>query len=212
MEIAHYLKIVYQRWWLVAAIMLIAGIASLLVDLREPPRYEATARLLVTVADPGRVDIEDPLAYDVPAIVSGQPFGQDVATLLASQGQAIQADQVMAALRATNQKRQVWLTASASDGPQAVAIVQAATTQLQRGGLRYWGAAAIIPERPGMNVVVLDLPTQAIQINRRSAIVLQVGLRMLAGGLLGALIAFALHAWHQLKGPGNTPPTDLQSN
>ena len=51
----------------------------------RPPRYELTARLLVTRPSAGNVDVEDTLAYDLPAIVGGKPFAQDVArTVLAA--------------------------------------------------------------------------------------------------------------------------------
>jgi Chain length determinant protein len=193
MEILRAAQIVRQRWRLVLAVTLIAACGSLALALAQPPRYAATARLLVTVADPARVDIEDPLAYDVPAIVNGQPFAEDVAAALAQQGHPTSPAQVIASLSATNQRRQVFLTAQSEDPSAPGLILQAAIDQLRQGGLRYWGSASIAQLHPGLNLVVLALPAQAERTNGVAAILREVGLRSLAGLLAGAGLALAHH-------------------
>lgn len=194
MEVLRAAKIVRQRWRLVLAVTLIAACGSLSIALAQPPRYAATARLLVTVADPARVDIEDPLAYDVPAIVNGQPFAEDVAAALARQGYPTSAAQVIASLSATNQKRQVFLTSQSEDAGAPALMLQVAIDQLRQGGLRYWGSAPIVQQQPGMNLVVLALPAQAERTNGTAAIIREVGLRSLAGLVAGAGLALAYHS------------------
>ena len=190
MELQLYISIIRQSWRIVAGVALLAGVLSLIGALIQPPRYTASARLLVTVADPARVDIEDPLAYDVAAIVSGRPFGTDVAALLSSQGRATTPELVMASLSATNRKREVWLTANTSEQDLPIPLLNAAVGQLVSGGLRYWGAAPIVAKQPGLAVVVLDMPSQASRLNGPVALAREVVLRLLAGGALGIALAF----------------------
>jgi hypothetical protein len=199
-DLLLYFEILRRQWIVVIAITLLAAIASLIVALLQPAQYAATARLLVTIADPTRVDIEDPLAYDVPAIIHGRPFAQDVSALLVSQHVIITADAIMQALRATNQKREVFLTATSFDPSIPIALLRAAAEQLQAGGLRYWGGAAPIPERPGLRIVLLEMPDAVQQSNGPSAIAREVALRTLAGLAVGCGLAFGIHAVGETKG------------
>jgi uncharacterized protein involved in exopolysaccharide biosynthesis len=193
MDMMLYIRILRQSWLLIVLIVGAAAVASLAVALTRPQAYQATARLLVTFADPARVDIEDPLAYDVAAIVRGRPFGTDVAAALANQGFPITADVVMASLQASNTKREVLLSANATDPVIAIRLLEAAVAQLKSGGLRYWGAAPIVAEQPGLSVVVLDLPTQATATPGMRSVAQEVGLRAIAALAVALLIAFARH-------------------
>ncbi len=74
MEFYLYLDILRRRWPIVVAAPLLVALISLLVALMQPPRYGATASLLVTRPPLGNLDAEDTLAYDLPAIVGGKPF------------------------------------------------------------------------------------------------------------------------------------------
>jgi hypothetical protein len=205
MDIVTYFHAVRNQWRLVALVTSVALIAALAIGLNAPPRYTATARLLVLIEDPTRVDIEDALAYDVPAIVRGRPFAVDVATALANRGLLLQPEAVTQALSATNLKREVTLSASSADPAAALAIAQTAVTQLQQAGLRYWGNGAPIPQRPGLTVVVLDAPQAALRTNGTGELARAVALRTLAGfgaGLaLVALEAYGAGAWRALRSP-----------
>jgi hypothetical protein len=199
-DLLLYFDILRRQWIVIITITLLAACASLVVALFQPAQYVATARLLVTIADPTRVDIEDPLAYDVPAIIHGRPFAQDVSALLATQHVPITADAIMQALRATNQKREVLLTATSPDPSIPIPLLRAATTQLQAGGLRYWGGAAPVPERPGLRIVLLEIPDAVQQSNSPVAIAREVGLRTLAGLAVGCGLAYGIHAVGETKG------------
>jgi hypothetical protein len=182
-----------QRWWWVVIIPTVAASgASLVGVLAEPPQYQASARLLITLADPARVDIEDALAYDLAAIAKGRPLAQDVAKRLEHAGQTITPEQVRSALSATNLKREVTLQAVSGDPQQALLIRDAAIAQLRDQGLAYWGVGAPTPERPGLAVVELDVPTEAAHVNGLSTKVGSVGLRGVAGLVCGLVITFAL--------------------
>lgn len=200
MDLIHYFAIIKRQWQLVVALPLLVALISLAVALMQPPRYQATARLLVMLDNPGSVDTEDALAYDLPAIVNGQRFTEDVAAALTSQGFAMSSQAVAQALSASNQKRQVWLSASTTDPELAQAIAATAVELLQAAGLRYWGSAAPVPDRPGVIVEVLDPPAHVITLNGPRAIAIEVGLRAIVGFCVGIGIAFGMHYLRAIPG------------
>jgi capsular polysaccharide biosynthesis protein len=193
MELFLYLNILRRRWPIVAAVPLLVALISLIAALLQPARYSATARLLVTRPGIATVDAEDTLAYDLPAIVGGAPFAADVAAELARRGRPLDQAQVAQALHGENQKHVVYLSATTAGPAEALAIVQAAVELVRTNGLRYWGDTSVTPERPGVNVAVLDLPAEAALLNGPRAIALEVALRALLGLIAGVGAAFALH-------------------
>jgi hypothetical protein len=193
MEILHYITILRRRWLLVALPGLVAFLVSLGVALAEPPRYAATARVLVQLDAPARVDIEDALAYDLAAIVRGRPLAADVAAQLAASGRPVAPEDVAGALSATNLKREVTLTATAGDPDTALALLQTAIALLRKHGLAYWSVGAPTEERPGLIIGELAPPTAAGRVNGVGALIRVVALRTLAGLACGAALALALH-------------------
>jgi capsular polysaccharide biosynthesis protein len=193
MELFLYMNILRRRWPIVAAVPLLVALISLIAVLLQPARYGATARLLVTRPGIATVDAEDTLAYDLPAIVGGAPFAADVAAELARRGRPLDQAQVAQALHGENQKHVVYLSATTAGPAEALAIVQAAVELVRTNGLRYWGDTSVTPERPGVNVAVLDLPAEAALLNGPRAIALEVALRALLGLIAGVGAAFALH-------------------
>ena len=193
MELYHYLDIIRRRWPIVAAVPLLVALISLVAALMQPARYGATARLLVTRPGTAKVDAEDTLAYDLPAIVGGAPFAADVAAELARRGRPLDQALVAQALHGENQRHVVYLSATTAGPADAVAIVQVAVDLVRTNGLRYWGDTSATPERPGISVAVLDLPGEAALLNGPRAIALEVALRALLGLTASAGAAFALH-------------------
>ncbi|MFL5805478.1 MAG: YveK family protein [Roseiflexaceae bacterium] len=193
MELYLYLDILRRRWPIVVAVPLLVALISLAVAATQPPRYGATARLLVTRPLFGNIDGEDTLAYDLPAIAGGKPFAQDVAAELARRGRPLDTALVEQALHAENQRHVVYLSASTGDPADAVAIVQAAVDLIKTNGRRYWDDSNATPEYPGAAVAVLELPAAAAQLNGPRAIALDVALRALLGLIAGIAAAFALH-------------------
>ncbi len=193
MELYLYLDILRRRWPIVVAAPLLVGLISLAVALMQPPHYGATARLLVTRPPVGNLDAEDTLAYDLPAIVGGKPFGQDVAAELGRRGRPLDLALVEQALHAENQRHVVFLSASTGEPADAVAIVQAAVDLIKTNGQRYWGDTSATSERPGVNIAVLELPAEAARLNGLRTIAIDVALRTLLGLIVGVGVAFALH-------------------
>src|SRR3954471_20514308 len=121
MEFYLYLDILRRRWPLVAGVTLLVALLSLGLAVTQPPRYGATARLLVTRPTVATIDVEDTLAYDLPAIVGSQSFAQDVAQELGRRGQTLDPGVVERALHAENQRHVVSLSATTSNPADAVA-------------------------------------------------------------------------------------------
>jgi hypothetical protein len=207
MELYLYLDILRRRWPIVVAAPLLVALISLGAALAQPPRYGATARLLITRPGAATVDAEDTLAYDLPAIVGGHPFAADVAAELARRGRPLDQALVEQALHAENQKHVVFLSAAAADPADAVAIVRTAVDLVRINGLRYWGDPSATPERPGVNVAVLDLPSEAALLNGPRAIALEVTLRALLGLVAGVGAAFALDYLNEGRATDDRRPT-----
>jgi capsular polysaccharide biosynthesis protein len=193
MELRLYLEILRRRWPLVVGVPLLVALLSLGFAVMQPPRYGATARLLVTRPGSVTVDVEDTLAYDLPAIVGGEPFALQVTQELARRGYALDPAVVERSLHGENQKHVVSLSATTSNPADAVAIVVAAVALIKTNGLRYWGDPDVTPARPGIDITVLSLPAQAVLLNGPRAIAQEVGLRALLGLTAAVGAAFALH-------------------
>ena len=201
MELRYYLAIIRRRWWLVVAIPLLIALLSLAAAATRPSRYGLAVRLLVTrstlSAKPATatpyVDNEDRVAYDLPAIIGSSPFAEDVVRELAAHGHPLSQAEVEQALHAENDRQLVRISVTAPNPDDAVAIAQASVALIKTNGLRYWGDPHATPENPGINVAVLDPPTQAVLLNRPQAIATEVALRALLGLIAGIGAAFALH-------------------
>ncbi len=200
MEFQLYLAIIRRRWWLLVAVALLTALLTGALALAQPTRYGLTVRLLVTRTDllahpptDNNVDTEDRVAYDLPAIISSPAFAQDVVRRLAEQGHPLSQAEVEQALHAENDRQLVRLAVTTPQPNDAVAIAQTAVSLIQVNGLRYWGAAQTAPAAPGLNVAVLDPPTQAVALNSPALIAREVALRGLLGLFAGIGLAFALH-------------------
>src|SRR5689334_17728394 len=105
MELRLYLHILRRRWWILVALPLLVAVISGVVAARQPARYGTTVRLLITrgtiagddaagLTDQG----EDKTALDLPAIISGTTFREDLARELTSAGHPIDAAALAGAL------------------------------------------------------------------------------------------------------------------
>lgn len=193
MTFADILPTLRRRWPLVLGVPLLAALLSAGMALAAPPRAAASARLLVTRAEDRRFDTEDALAYDLPAIVSGEPFARELAAELARRGRDVSPEQARAALSAANQRRVVTISATAATAAAAEQILDAAVALVQARGLALWGDPAATPEDTGLNVVVLDgIPPRAGPAVTARGILLDAAVRALVGLGAGAALALLL--------------------
>jgi capsular polysaccharide biosynthesis protein len=200
MELRLYLEILRRRWWLLVALPLLVVLISASAAASRPARYGTTVRLLITrgpIGGDGAAGLtdqgEDKTALDLPAIVSGATFRSDLARELARQGRPIDEQQLAGALSGIRQDNVVTIAVEAAGPDDAVAIGQTMVALLKANGLRYWGDPRATAESPGLNVGVLDLPTQAALLNGPRAIAIDMALRALLALIVAVGVAFALH-------------------
>jgi len=199
MELRLYLAILRRRWPLVVAVPLLVALISGGAALARAPRYGTATRLLVTRgaaagSTAGLTDLrEDKTAQDLPAIVSGAAFRQDLAAELAGRGQPIDQAALAGAIRAGNQEHVVTIAFEGANPAATTAIAEATIDLVRRNGLRYWGDPSATPERPGLDVAVLDPPGTPARLNGPRAMAQEVALRALLGLIAAAGAAFVLH-------------------
>jgi capsular polysaccharide biosynthesis protein len=207
MELRLYLAILRRRWWILAALPLLVAAISGLAAARQPARYGTTARLLITrgpIAGDNAAGLtdqgEDKTALDLPAIISGAPFRDDLARELARQGNPIDPAELAGALNGIRQDNVVTVAISAARPADAVAIGPAMVALLKANGLRYWGDPRAAPGASGLNVGVLDLPDQAVLLNGPRAIAIDIALRALLALIVAVGLAFGLYYLDASKG------------
>lgn len=205
MQLRYYLAILRRFWVLVLVLPLLVGAISLAVELMQPQRYGATARLMITQSPhPQYRTVPFPdvnLNYswassefiidDLPQVVSSATFAQDVSALAVTQGYTIDPAVVQAGLSAETLHRSVTLSSNADSPEAAVAILQAAVEALQTNGLKYWNRAA--DESIGLSVSVLNLPSTAGSLHSPRRMVFNVGLRVGLALAAAVGLAFLLH-------------------
>lgn len=200
MELRLYLDILRRRWWILVVLPLLVALIGAAAAARQPARYGTTVRLLITrgpVASDDTAGLtdqgEDKTALDVPAIVAGATFRSDLARELARQGRPIEPAALAGALNGQRQDNVVTIAIVAASPEDAVATGQATVALLKANGLRYWGDPRATPGSPGLNVGVLDLPTQAALLNGPRAIAVDLALRALLALIAAVGLAFVLH-------------------
>jgi len=219
MEFQLYLAIIRRRWWLPVVLALLTALLTLALALAQPLRYGLTVRMLITRTDllahppaNSNVDTEDRVAYDLPAIISSAAFAQDVVRELAAQGHPLNQAEVEQALHAENERQLVRLAVTTPKPDDAVAIAQTVVSLIQTNGLRYWGDTQATPAAPGLNVAVLDPPTQAIALNSPALTAREMALRGLLGLFAGIGLAFVLHYFDDHSRAASRPARSLSSD
>lgn len=209
MTMSDYLLLLRRRWLLVLGLPLLVALLSGGVALTRPARYQVSARAIVTrgVADPNSTAgmtwaREDTVAQDVPTIISSAVFAADVRAALARQGLNLTDDTIMAALSGANDGKIVTITATASNAAEAQEIAQTAVAMLHVNGLRYWGDPTWTPERPGVNIGLLDGPGAATALPTQRDIVLDALLRAAVALLVAVGLAVGLTALEQRAATG----------
>lgn len=213
MELVFYVAILRRRWAIVAGVTLLTLLVSLVVAFRQPARYGVTVSLLVTrsnlgdrrLASPINLDAEDRVAYDLPSIVGSPMFARDVVAELGRRGRPLGLAAVEAALHAENDRQLLHVVVTTPDPGDAPVIADVAVALIRRNGLRYWGDVRATPEDPGLNVAVLDLPTEAVLVGGVRAMVGEVVLRGVLGLMAGVGLVFVLHYVEFVRVHGRWP-------
>lgn len=201
MQLREYLSILRRYWLLVALLPLVAGSISLALALSRPPTYQATTRLLVTLApSAGAVlpNLDDGATWttteyildDLPFVLQSATFAEDVRATLAAEGYTLDLGAIQGGIRPEITHRAVLLSATAATPELALALVRGAVATLQSGGMKYWGRAS----SGGLQVAVLDPPGSAAPLGSLRDLVQNVGVRVLLALAAGVGLALLLHA------------------
>lgn len=202
MQLREYLAILRRLWPVVLLLPLLAGGLSLALALGRPPAYQATTRLLITVAPqpdggapPSALDdgaswaTTEYILDDLPFVIGSAAFAEDVAATMAAEGYSVEPAAIRGALQPEVTHRSVALAATSGDPAIAAAMLRAAVAALQEGGLRYWGRAPA----GGLEVAVLDPPGEAAPVGALRGLVREVGLRTALALAAGIGLAFLVH-------------------
>ena len=179
MELEHYWRILWRRWWLVAALVAVALIASLVTYDRPVPVYQATMRFAVgvegqepvtAVSGEGRSDAwlaSEYLADDLSEVLKGGDFAARIGERV---GLAVPAG----AIFASREHRIMTVTITWGDQDEVQAIAEAVAAEVENVGVDYFPqltgveARAVLIDGPGIGEVGrglrdrLDLPIRLL--------------------------------------------------
>ena len=202
MQLRMLISLLRRFWLLLITLPLLVGALSLVISLSRPPRYQASARLMISqesfnqsrAGDQPDLDINyswNSSTYildDLPQVVTSALFAADVRSFLVTEGRSIDPGLVQGGLRAEVFHRAVFLAATADDPETALAIVRGGVYALQSNGLKYWNRNSA--ETTGIKLAVLDPPGSVTQLGSLRALVTEVALRV--GLALAAALGLAL--------------------
>jgi hypothetical protein len=203
MQLREYLSILRRSWPIVLLLPLLTGGLSLILALRQPPAYQAAARMLVTrdaAPAPGSPlpALDDGATWatteyildDLPFVVRSGVFAEDVRAAMAAEGYQLDPAAIQGGLASEVTHRVVYLTGTAATPDAALALVRGAIAALRTGGLKYWGRAPA----GGLEVAVIDPPLAAAAAGGLRDLVADVALRTLLALAAGVGLAFLIHA------------------
>lgn len=200
------LSAMVRRYWIIILLLpLLAGGLSLFAALRQPVRYQASARLMVSQTPFDAAGVAELPDYnnsyswlaseyildDLPQVLNSLAFAEDVVQTLDAEGYSVDPEAVRGSLRAEVLHRSVLLVAAAATPEQALVIVRGAITTLQANGLKYWDRAP--GNGPGLQVAILDPATPGGPTSSTRALALDVGLRSALALAAGIALALLLH-------------------
>lgn len=179
MELIHYWRIVRRRWWLVAALVAIALLASLITYDRPDTVYQASMRFAIgvegqepvaAVSGEGRSDAwlaSEYLADDLSEVLKGGDFAARI-------GQRVGLPVPAGAIFASREHRIMTVTITWGNRDEVQAIAEAVAAEVENVGTDYFpqlagvDARAVLIDGPGIGEVGpglrdrLDLPIRLL--------------------------------------------------
>lgn len=204
MQLREYVLILRRFWPILLLLPALAAGLSLAMGLRQPARYQAAARLMITQSPLAPAGNELPdynnsyswltseyILDDLPQVVGSRAFAEDVAAALAAEGLAVDPAAVQGGLRAEVLHRAASFTAVADRPELATAFLRGAIAALQTNGLSYWNRAP--SGGGGLQVAVIDPPGAAAPVGGLRALLLEVALRGALAAAAAVGLALLLH-------------------
>ncbi len=189
MEIREYWRILRRRWWIPAALVVLAAAFSLATYRPPATYYQASVRFTIGVSADRSVQGVDPIltAYqaseyirdDFVEILHSEMFANDVNGNLQGSGLTVSKNNISGAVEKQRRIMSMLITAGTAD--QARTIAQAAAKTLETQNAKYFkqlgseGATVTIIDGPDVGAVGPGL-RQQLDIPIRLALALAVGL------------------------------------
>ena len=190
MELRQYWRIVWRRWWLIAALLLVVLVVSLVTYRAPEPVYVATMRFAIgiegsepvyAVSGEGRSDAwlaSEYLADDLSEVLKGGDFA---ARISEDVGFAVAAG----VISADREHRIITVHITWPDRDQAQAIAEAVGAAVEDGGARYFPQLSGVEAR----AVLIDGPGIG-QAGRSLKDKLDLPLRLFVALVAGVALAF----------------------
>jgi capsular polysaccharide biosynthesis protein len=203
----HYLKVLRQRWWIVALTTLAALLVAGYLAYRGAAAYKTTVRVAVSTPVPedcGSRTLPDPsglpsrfydcnyyawltseyLADDLSEIVKSRSFAEDIG---AAMGEAVDPKSISDVVRTRKTHRVLAITVTASSFERAQRLGNGIVQVLGTQPGKY---LAQLATQQGQ-VVVID-PAETQRGDGAAAVALDIGQKTLLGLLVGLALLFAL--------------------
>jgi capsular polysaccharide biosynthesis protein len=190
MELRQYWRIIWKRWWLIAALLIIVLAVSLVTYQEPEPVYVATMRFAIgiegdepvsAVSGEGRSDAwlaSEYLADDLGEVLKGGDFAAKI-------GRDVGFDVAAGTIFASREHRIMTVTITWKDDEQVQAIAEAVGAAIEDGGAAYFPqltgveARAVLIDGPGIGQAGQSLKSK-----------LDLPLRLLVALVAGIALAF----------------------
>ncbi|MBI4283649.1 MAG: hypothetical protein HY663_04180 [Chloroflexi bacterium] len=198
LEFKQYWIVIRRRLWLLIALTVIAGVASLLLSTWREPLYTTSTRIVVGMPPESKPLTGDYFSYDsyysllsseylvddFVEIIKSRAFADDIKSELGNV--PIPLGTIESSRSATRTHRIVTLKIASKDREEAQLIVQAAVKVIDKKGKDYF--APLGGQQPLVRVI--DPPSEPHASGR---VFIDVGLRTLLGFMVGLGLIFVLH-------------------
>jgi capsular polysaccharide biosynthesis protein len=190
MELRQYWQIVWRRWWLIAALVILVLVVSLVTYQSPEPVYVASMRFAIgiegvepvdSVSGEGRSDAwlaSEYLADDLSEVLKGGDFANRIS-------QRVDFDVAAGSIFASREHRIMTVTITGNDPARVQAVAEATAAAIADGGADYFPqltgveARAVLIDGPGIGQAGPSLQAQ-----------LDLPLRLFVALVAGVALAF----------------------
>jgi uncharacterized protein involved in exopolysaccharide biosynthesis len=190
MELRQYWRIVWRRWWLIAALLAFVLVVSLVTYQEPEPVYVATMRFAIgiegdepvnAVSGEGRSDAwlaSEYLADDLSEVLTGGDFAARISQMIGFHVPT-------GTISASREHRIMTVSITWSDRDQAQAIAEAVGAAIENGGAEYF------PQLTGVEAKAVLIDGPAIgQVGRSLKDKLDLPIRLFVALVAGVALAF----------------------
>jgi capsular polysaccharide biosynthesis protein len=202
-ELREYWSIIRRRWWVVAAVTLVAFVASAAVGLRGAAAYRTDMRIAVSsvpVSDPSQQLQYDPIYYsnldseyladDMSEFMHSDAFAGEVKRELATaRNMNLDINTIVTATRTKKTHRFIDVTVNSATPEEGKEIADSISRIMNDPGRLGIYLRALTAYNTQMSVIT---PPETRRGNTLPGLISEVGLRTLIGLLIGVALAFLL--------------------